>query len=385
MHAALDAVGRGMPCAVSARFDGLTPDALEQHLLATAARFPILRSRLAWSGDRPILQPGTGSPIARAAPLDFSATDALLSWQAAIRASQGGSVLTAVFSHTMADGGSMLRLIAEIERRLTGTEPPVQTHLPARPPRPPAIPWLAGFLAERARAHLVLAPDAVAPVGASWFRVGPGDRDRVIALARSTCGRVLPFLSAATALAAGEMSAGRRRRISLYIPLARSHCEAFHGFGFGVGSLLLGQDLAPSMDMETLARQLAPRLSRQAAQGWDAGLEWFLGSAPRRHRKFAELRLRARPDPAINVSWKGFYRGLGGPHGALDLACFGAAPTGHVSAHADLGGLSISFTAPRSRPLRESFLERIARRLGIEGALAFKTYDDPNCSAARSA
>jgi hypothetical protein len=353
MHAALDAAGCGTPCAVSARFQELTPKALERHLLAAASRFPVLTSRLAWIGDRPILQSGTGAPMSLCAPLDFTAVNAPLAWRAAIRAEERGAVLTAVFSHALADGGSMLRLIAEIEFQLGLRARAATPKQPRRAQPPAAVPWLSGFLAERLRSHLVLAPDDLGPMGASWFRTCPEDRDRVIDRARSTCGQVLPFIAAASALAAGELSAGRCRRVSLNIPISRSDAAGVDGFGFGVGSLLLGQDITPSADTESLARRLAPRIGGLAASGWDAGLEWFLGSDPRRHRKFARIRARSSADPTIDVSWKGFDRLLGGAGGARCVACFAAAPPAHVSAHADLGGLSISFTAPRSQAVRE--------------------------------
>jgi hypothetical protein len=386
MHAALDAVGGQMPCAVATRFEGLTAEALEEHLLAAAQRFPILASRLAWIGDRPVLQPGAGSPIAASAPLDFTATNAPLAWQAAIQADRQGAALTAVFSHALADGGSMLRLIGEIESRLGRNQRSAMEAAPLSRHRPAALPWLAGFLAERMRSHLVLAPAGLGPMGASWFRTSTEDRDRMIARARSVCGRVIPFMSAAAALAAVDLSSGRQR-VSLNIPISRSQSDAFEGFGFGVGSVIFGQDVDSSMDTETLAKTLAVRIDRQAKWGWDGGLEWFLGPDPRRHLRFARIRARQRPDPAINVSWKGFHRALGGPGGALDLACFGAAPMAHVSAHADIGGLSVSLTAPRSPAIREAFLRALAKRLGIAGELSLHIYPggDSNCSAARSA
>ncbi len=372
-----------MPCAVSARYEGVTAQALEQHLLAAASQYPVLNSRLAWIGDRPVLQPGVGAPIGVAAPLDFSAMDAALTWRAAIREEQGGAGFTAVFSHAVADGASMLRLVGEIERRLGRDAGPAPSEPPARRRRPASLPWLSAFLTERLKPHLVLAPIGLGPMGASWFRTGPEDRDLVIARARSACGRVLPFISAAAALATRELSGERRGRVSLNIPIARSDPR---GFGFGVGSLLFGQEIAPGVETEGLARRLAARIDRLAASGWDGGLEWFLGSNPRRHREFARIRARSPADPTINVSWKGFDRGLGGPGGALDVACFAAAPTGHLSAHADLGGLSISFTAPRSQAVREAFLGILARRLGIQGQLSFAAYaGESNCSAAKSA
>jgi hypothetical protein len=279
----------------------------------------------------------------------------------------------------------MLRLIAEIELRLGLRERPAMPKRPSRPHPPAAVPWLLGFLAERLRSHLVMASDGLEPMGASWFRTSPEDRDRVIERARSACGQVLPFISAAAALAAAEPSVGRRR-VLLNIPISRSDAEGVQGFGFGVGSLLLGQDISRSADTESLARLLATRIGRLAASGWDGGLEWFLGSNPRRHRKFARIRAHSPADPTIDVSWKGFDRQLGGARGALDVACFAAAPTAHVSAHADLGGLSVSFTAPRSQAVREAFLATLAKRLGIKGELSLKTYiADPNCSAAKSA
>jgi hypothetical protein len=375
MHAALDAAGCGMPCAVSARFEGLTPEALERHLLAAASRFPVLGSRLAWIDDRPVLQPGTGSPVASSAPLDFAAADAPRAWRAAVRADGSGAALTAVFSHALADGGSMLRLIDAIEVGLGAGARSAPTEHPPGSRRPATLPWLAGFLVERSRSHFVLAPDGRGPMGASWFRTSPDERDRVIARARAACGRVLPFITAAAALSAAELSIGRRR-VSLNIPISRSNSEAFAGFGFGIGSLLFGQDIPAAVDTETLARTLADRIARQARGGWDSGLAWFLGSNPRRHRRFADIRAHGRPDPAINVSWKGFHRALGGAGGARDVTCFGAAPTGHVSAHADQGGLSVSFTAPRSQSVRDAFLAALARHLGIAGALSLRTYAD---------
>jgi len=288
-----------------------------------------------------------------------------------------------VFSHAVADGGSMLRLIGEVERRLGRAAGGAPREPAARPRRPASFSWLSGFLGERLKSHLVLAPDGLGPMGASWFRTSPEDRDLLVARARTACGRVLPFISAAAALATLELSGERRGRVSLNIPILRSEAS---GFGFGVGSLLFGQEVAPGSDTEGLARRLAARIERLSAGGWDGGLEWFLGSNPRRHREFARIRARSPADPTINVSWKGFDRELGGPGGAQDVACFAAAPTGHVSAHADRGGLSVSFTAPRSRAVREAFLNILARRLGIEGQLSAKTYaGDANCKAARSA
>lgn len=352
----------------------MTPAALQSHLLAAASRFPVLGSRLAWVDDRPVLLPGAAAPIAVTASLNFAATGAPQVWRAVIRESPGGASLEAVFSHASADGGSMMRLIAAIEARLGGEEES-RAGMPSRPPRPAALPWLAEFLLERARSHLVLAPSALAPMGASWFRIGPEDRDRLIARARAACGRMVPFLSSAAALATAKLATGGRR-ISLNIPIARSNADAVQGFGFGIGSLLLGEEIDPRMDTESLAKRLAPRIERQSNEGWDAGLDWFLGQDPARHQAFARIRARGRADPAINISWKGFYRGLGGEGGALDVACFGAAPTGHVSAHADLGGLAVSFTAPRSQAVRESFLKLLAVHLGIGGELSLNTYDD---------
>lgn len=383
MHAALDAAGCGMPCAVSARYEGLEPSALEQHLVAAAAQFPVLGARLVWMGERPTLQAGTGAPIAASAPLDFSAVDAPLTWRAIVWPAERGAGLTAVFSHAMADGASMLRLVSEIERRLGRNDLPAPPGRSAHSRRPAALPWLSDFLIEQQRPHLAPWPDRGGPMGASWFRISPDERDRVIARARSACGRVVPFLAAAAALAAAELAASGRRRVSLNIPIAR---PGGHAFGFGVGSLLFGQEVTSSLDTADLARRLAARIAPMSAKGWDGGLDWFLGPNPRRHRSFARIRARSPADPAINVSWKGFHRRLGGPGGALDVACFAAAPTAHVSAHADLGGLSISLTAPRPPAAREAFLQVLAKRLGLDGEPSLRTYvDAPNCSAASSA
>lgn len=362
MHAALDAADCGMPCGFTVRLQKCSERTARARLQLALLQFPVLRMRLLSVEGRPTLERALASPVASETSLSFKAFGAQSLWRCVLEPDGADTLVSAVFSHAAADGASMLRLVAVLQGAADAPECP-----PARTATPPALlSWTPGFLFEEARPALALAPEALAPPGVSFVRAGPADRDAFLNAACADRLGGAPLLAAAASLAARTLSASpQRARIALNIPIARADLAEVGGFGFGVGSLLLRETLAGGDTLQPLALRLRGKIRRRADTGWDLGLERFLGEDPRRHRRFAAIRRAAPPDPTLNISWKGLVKDGERPTRAQDLVCFAAAPTAHLSAHADADGFSLSLTAPRTPDLRAAFLEEVCGRLGL--------------------
>ena len=364
MHAALDRINCGTPCGFIARFEGRSVKQVHDALAAAADRFPILRSRLMWSGDRPYLHLDACPSLnagGEGASLRFTAACGALWTKRLVQAGED-TWLTCIFAHAAADGLSMLRLLHALEAQCYE----VQAAVPAAPARaatkrPPGPYWLSQFLLDRMRAYAEIDRAECGEIGISVVRIPAGFAEGVIDHARSVYGGFAPHLAAAAVLSVSEQGQNRRP-VLLNLPIARSDLERFGGFGFDVGSLITAVSVPPLADVKSLSRHLSSRLRRMREMDWDQGLDRLIGHNARRHAFFAATRARSQPDPSIVVSWKGAVE-LGGG-GLRDVACFAAAPTAHVSAHTDLLGLSISLTSPHPPATRAALLESIAHHLG---------------------
>ncbi len=82
--------------------------------------------------------------------------------------------------------------------------------------------------------------------------------------------------------------------------------------------------------------------------------------------QFAGVQARKEPDSCLTISWKARIGGIGPSHGVTRAACFAAAPTLHLSAHAGEEGLSLSLTTPQEPGARRELLLNIIDRLRLD-------------------
>jgi hypothetical protein len=383
MHAALDRIGAGMPCALAARFEHRHVAEVEHAIEAALDCFSVLQSRLVWRGSRASL-----APLAALARDRHSTAEPLLSFSSGAdgqvwryRLSQSGSDvwLKAVWAHAVADGLSMLRFLRTVNACLSNTPLPIQEPAPRRVIRvQPMTGWLTGFLLDQRRRYVSIAAEPRHCVGATWFTASPGERDRLLAQARSRDG-FAGWLAAAALLSVAEQQDRPRGKVLLNVPIVRDRLKHMGGFGFGVGSLILPVALDAD-DTGALARRISARLRAMAESGWDENLQRFLGTDPRRHIRFARIQRRRRSSPAVTVSWKGFQH-LGAGDGLRDVACCAASSAMHISSHADRNGLSISVASRQSRAERVAFLELVAQRLECSPAGPFFDLDEAGSAA----
>src|SRR5262249_26665499 len=118
MHAALDKMGAGTPCALVARFEGRSVAEVERAITAARARFPVLQASLLWRNSTASL-----IPIQPAVPGEHADLEPLLSFSPGAdggvwryRLSQDGRDvwLKAAWAHAVADGLSMLRFLRTV-------------------------------------------------------------------------------------------------------------------------------------------------------------------------------------------------------------------------------------------------------------------------------
>jgi hypothetical protein len=237
--------------------------------------------------------------------------------------------------------------------------------------------WLPSFLLDQHRNYVSLDLPAIGVPQVSWLSAPVADRERVMELARKASEGMAGWLAAAVALAFADQQGKPTGNILLNVPIARDDLGRTGGFGFGLGSLRLPVRLAGNPGMRVLASVIGQRLQQLANRGWDRNLERLLGPHPARHSRFARIKGRRSADPNITISWKGHHADLGVDGGARHVACFAAAPTLHVSAHTDAGGLSLSVTSRQSVAERNALLLRIARLLGCEAELTVRELDGP--------
>jgi hypothetical protein len=349
MHAALDRAGAGMPCGVVTRFEDSPPAAIAAAIEKARSFFPTLQMQLAWHGDRPVLEPAS-------VPND--------AWQYRLTADGPDVWLEAHWPHATADGLSMLCFVDAIGAIVRGQFPRIAPRRTLPSPRPASfLGWLPVFLFNARRGYLHAA-DRTDALSTSWMVLPPASRDRILAAASDSCGGTVAWLAAASALGFAHTRGTRDARISLNIPVSRRSLEETNGFGFGVGSIRFPVHVRPGADAMNLARTVSHRLRHKADRGWDRNLERLLTSDPRWHQRYAAVEASRRPDPNLTISWKGFHSGIGGPGRPRDTACFAAAPTLHVSAHADVDGFSLSVTSWQSAAQQTALLEAIAGELG---------------------
>ena len=368
MHAALDRIGMGMPCGIVARFPDRDTADVEAAIAFARHRFPVLQTRLAWPNGRPVLMDaGAAIPVRDRGTgplLDFAVATDGEPWRYRLIRDGADVWLQAVWLHAVADGLSMLRFLHAVEASLAGASYQPSAREPRRAERRrPLGTWLPGFLLDQQRDYVAMTSRSQAVAGTSWLVVPPATRDHVLGAANAACGGGLGWLAAAAARAFGEQEGQARGDVLLNVPIARGDATALGGFGFGVGSLRFPLRLRAGTPMADLAAEIARRTRRAAATGWDRNLERLLGTDPARHARFARIQAERTADPNITISWKGTHPAIGA-HGARDIACFAAAPTLHVSAHADARGLSLSVTSHQSTGQRTLLLQRIADHLG---------------------
>lgn len=372
MHAALDREGVGLPCGVTALFEGCDAAELEQAVALAAQQFPILRMRLEWLDGRPVLRPtdacaaagGTAGGI-----LAYAADGANSSWRYEIRACAQGSWFTAIFAHAIADGLSMLRLLSAIAAAVRGQAVPAFFAQP-RPPlrRMPKWLWYIGFFVNQTRRYERLgAKERAAAPGVAWVNLGPGARDALLAQARAQKCGMAALLAAAAATCFCTRPERRGCRVHLNIPISRGISGRFADFNSDARSLLLPVKVRPGESVPALARRIAGRTAEMTAQGWDFHFFDFLGPDPARHLRFAKVEARLGLDPFITVSWKGMWDLFGGEDGVRHAACFGVAPVLHVSAHADASGLSVSLTSWQVPGARVGLLRQMLEVMRVEG------------------
>jgi hypothetical protein len=368
MHAAMDRVGAGMPCAMAARFAARSAAEVEQALTSAARCFPVLNRRLVWRDDRAMLvshEKGRRAPVCSAPfTLSFRVPPDGTPWCCRVVQDGADARLAAVFTHAIADGFSMLRFLEKVGAALRGHEsPPAYVQLRPSIRRTNMTSWLFYFAMDRTRGY-VRARDNAHPPAAAWLTIPSAISDRLLADARTACGGFAGWLAAAACMAICEQQRRELRgKVRLNLQIARDNLERFGGFGFGVGSLIMPVKVEPASNLDQLARIITERARTLANEDWDGNFERLLGRATRRHHRFATLWATGRPDPTLSVSWKGRRSTLGGADGIRDVACFGVVPTAHVSAHADRNGLSVSVTSRQSPASRDDLLRRIVERM----------------------
>jgi hypothetical protein len=273
--------------------------------------------------------------------------------------------LQAVWGHALADGLSMLRFLEAVSAEMGGS-PHAEYERPQREParQQPFLAWFPRFLREQRGNYVSMPERRSASPDVSWLIASPRDRDRVLDAGAMACGGMLGWLAAAAAKAFAETREQPNGEVLLNVPIQRSALAQTSGFGFGVGSLRFPVRLDAGGTMELLADRIMRRMKTLGEAGWDRNLERLLSRNPSRHRRFAAIEAKRPPDPNLTVSWKGLHDRIGADNGPKDVACFAAAPTLHVSAHADANGLSVSVTSRQSEQDRRRLLERIAEHLG---------------------
>lgn len=372
MHATLDRAGVGMPCGIVARFRGRTAAEVEAGVAAAAARFPLLRSRLAWVGSRPALLPvedwRPDDSAEQSISLAFKPAPERPLWRYALQGDGDDVWLTAVWAHAIADGRSMLHFLDAVTAAVQDRPPPTRAPESRRPKAAASFAiWLVGFLVERHLPYARLRASAQPTPGVSWLTLPPCSARESLGRARAGTVGFGAWLAAAVCIAFCEHRGSPAGRISLNVLASRGDMAPFGGFGFAAGSLLMPVKLTPDLGLETVARRIAARQRVMLAQGWDHNLQRFIGSGPLRRGVFAALEARGLSAPTVSVSWKGVYPDLG-VGGVSDIACFAGSSVAHVSAHMDANGLSISVASRLSTADREDVLKRIA--VLIDGGFA---------------
>ncbi len=366
MHAALDRRGIGLPCSAAAFFPDRRADELERAISAAADHYPVLSSRLVWDGDQPLLEVGSGGPTGLSDPLCFRPDDTGI-WGYRLTETAAGVWFEAAFVHAVADGPSMLRLLGAVAGELQGRSPePFRS--PARPPprQKPMAGWLPGFLLEHARGYDGLAAaNRCARAGSTFAILPPASAERL----QQDAGRsgVAARLGAAAASSLLQQQRGRAEgEVYLNVPISRSAAAPLGGFGFDGSSVRFPLRLSRSDGLDDLAARAGVRLKARIAEGWDLNLARLLDGGGEKRMKFAAVQARKEPDPCLTVSWKPRIKGIGPSHGVSRAACFAAAPTLHLSAHAGEEGLSLSLTTPQEPGARRELLLEIIARLGLD-------------------
>jgi ubiquinone biosynthesis protein COQ4 len=378
MHAALGREGLGMPCGVVACFAGKSERELESAIETVRHRFPVLQTRLEWQQGRPLLMPGTGANRDRSPQplLSFSSESGNV-WRYRLIQEGRNTWLQAIWMHSAADGLSMLRFVQEVATLADGVTFAPAPQTPRQPSdQQPFLAWLPTLFLDQRYNYVRLRQPATEIPQVSWVSATVADRERVMQLARTAHEGIAAWLAAAAAIAFADQQGQPGGDICLNVPIARDELARTNGFGFGLGSLRFPVRLGENPDMAGIAGAIGKRIHRLANRGWDRNLERLIGRNPARHARLVRMMLRRPANPNVTISWKGHHAGIGGDDGLRGVACFAAAPTLHISAHTDTGGLSLSVTSRQSVAERHALLLRIARLLGCQDDLAIRELND---------
>ncbi|MCJ2024019.1 hypothetical protein [Methylobacterium sp. J-067] len=382
MHAALDAVGAGIPCGIMARLEGRNVAEVEDALHRAALRFPLLRQRLVWRHGKPRSVCDATAPLGPhhdpAFSLAFRVGPQGRPWSYDLKQAGRDVWLRAVFAHAIADGYSMLHFLGTVVAEVEATD----YHPPKLDPRPATSPrsfrsWLPGFLALQGRSFASIATHDSEP-GVVWTTVPLAEVMPLLSRVQSELGGFGSLLAASASLAVARAArAPFAHPVLLNLQVMRSRLAAFNGFGFGAGSVMLPVHVGAGDEPTSTARSIATRARRLVDEDWDGNLNKMIGQSPVRHRLMARLKSRQSCDPTLTVSWKPRPVSFGREGSVQDVACFASSSGTHVSAHLDQNGLSLSLTNWQAETARVAMFDDLLRGLGVRSTTRYLHCADP--------
>lgn len=382
MHAALDAVGAGIPCGIMARLEGRTVAEVEAALHRAALRFPLLRQRLVWRHGRPRSVCDATAPSGPHHDPDFSLAFRVgpqgRPWSYDLEQAGRDVWLRAVFAHAIADGYSMLHFLGAVAAELESTD----YHPPKLDPRLATSPrsfrsWLPGFLALQGRSFSSVAPHDSGP-GVVWTTVPLEEAMPLLRRVQAELGGFGGLLAASASLSfARAARAPFARPVLLNLQVMRSRLAALNGFGFGAGSVMLPVHVGAGDEPSSTARSIATRARRLVDEDWDGNLNRLIGQSPLRYRLMAQLKSRQSCNPTLTVSWKPRPVSFGQAGSVQDVACFAASSGTHVSAHLDRNGLSLSLTSGQAETDRVAMFDDLLHGLGVRSSARYLHFADP--------
>ena len=262
----------------------------------------------------------------------------------------------------------MLRLLETIVAKLRD-DPVLQGESSERiPSRQRSISsWVCSFLFEQCFRYVRASNDSSHAPGVAWLTIPTGFASQILDEAMKGCGSFAAWLGAAAGIAFHEQQKSSRPNVMLNYPIQRNNLEAYGGFGFGAGSLLMPARV--DSRIQQVATKVSKRIKSMIDEGWDINFDRFIGSNPKRHLRLASLHARGVSTPMLNISWKGSGWQVGGPDEIRDVACFALSSMIHVSGHIDRNGMSLSLASRQSPSARDHLLRSIINQL-TEGRLA---------------
>jgi hypothetical protein len=365
MHAAMDKLGVGMPCGLIARFENTRTAQITEAILASAGRFPTLALRIVWTNRRPTLEKTTQVLPSQPTP---SGSQVLkhdsngLPWQYTLIEDGNDTWLTSIWPHALADGPSMLRLLETMVAKLGGNPvPPVENFERIPSCQRSIASWVCRFLFEQSFHYSRASNDSSHAPGVAWLTIPTELASQILDRAMEGCGSFAAWLGAAAGIAFHEQQRSSRSNVMLNYPIQRNNLEAYGGFGFGAGSLLM--PVRVDFPIQQVATKLSKRMKSMINEGWDINFDRFIGSNPKRHLRLAALHARGISTPMLNISWKGSGWQVGGPDGLRDVTCFALSFMVHVSGHIDRNGMSLSVASRQSPSARDHLLRSIVDKL----------------------